>query len=550
MNSDSNWKLDECLKSFQSEKAPKNEKEFYTKSFNLFLKLYTITKDLNLTGITEQTKQAIEDVIWEYNTLCHSYSPKAHLTKVWDLVLILYFSTQNDSYIDPLSDWLNQYYPVDPASPTKLYQFIVRGDWTMTLDELNKLKEQEAERDQWAVEKVMEEIERWSQVEGIDKWTEWREQVSSGLDRNQLSPVLLRVYAILLGDEEGGCEGLGLLDRLLAIGRFSRPGIPLIELQSVGQRIYETTDPLDKTCAYLLMGLLDDGLSYSNDLWLETHLGHAFISVDVKLAQTFQLSNVQAIVDPVYLSMNEYVKTIVAKEDMWQEAIIYLSTCKENGQDWMMKLLGDPPLNEKKVEFIKEILAIAYEYQLNDIQRLLHNALGKRQEGMGDRYQAVIEYTRAQNVDALNRLSLVELNDYLEKGKLNDVVTIREVEISQRYSLLVKYHQFHTLVNQKEYKQASNVLLELIENKELLPNQYEIVFMIDTIEILKDKENHYSFEQCLKWIELFKSIERDESKHAFISKYYKFTHQVDLSSHLILTKLRELLSYKASLSQQ
>jgi hypothetical protein len=149
--------------------------------------------------------------------------------------------------------------------------------------------------------------------------------------------------------------------------------------------------------------------------------------------------------------------------------------------------LGDPPLNEKKVEFIKEILAIAYEYQLNDIQRLLHNALGKRQEGMGDRHQAVIEYTRAQNVDALNRLSLVELNDYLEKGKLNDVVTIREVEISQRYSLLVKYHHFHTLVNQKEYKQASNVLLELIENNELLPNQYEIVFMIDTIEILKGK---------------------------------------------------------------
>ncbi|RCH79853.1 hypothetical protein CU098_004152, partial [Rhizopus stolonifer] len=402
--------------------------------------MYTFDADLLMNS-----EQPVEDIIWEYDNLCLTYEPKSQWTKTWDLCQILYFSKDDAELYDSLFDWLDEYEPNE-----SLESHVIRGHWdqAIELEQASPLKT------------VLEHL---------------RDNQPVYLDNTTSNTQLDSIHRIISGDYNQG----SLAERVLATVRFSRPGMPRNELHTLAQRKQLGADEVED---YLWMGMVDSALAKSNDLWLQTHLGHALIALDIKIPETFQLAN-EVIVDPVYLSMYEYVVEIL-KEGLWKEAIVYLSLCKEKGQDWIKELFDVPAFKESSNEYINEVLEVAGEHNLKQTQQLLHTILGKRYEDQGNTENAVIEYAKANDIGDLDRIAQDTFIQYLEKGILKNVVTdMKQVENSSGYAFLVNYQKFLTHLNQKEFKEASDLFSHMMTLN--LPDQFDVVLMVDNDLVLE-----------------------------------------------------------------
>lgn len=225
-----------------------------------------------------------------------------------------------------------------------------------------------------------------------------------------------------------------------------------------------------------------------------------------------------------------------------------------------------PAFKESSNEYINEVLEVAGEHNLKQTQQLLHTILGKRYEDQGNTENAVIEYAKANDIGDLDRIAQDTFIQYLEKGILKNVVTdMKQVENSSGYAFLVNYQKFLTHLNQKEFKEASDLFSHMMTLN--LPDQFDVVLMVDNDLVLEgkscifvfnlslfifhwlDRNVYYNEEQCLNLIQLFKAMEKDKSKRELAHIYYNRSRSDTLSTDLIWTKLRERLAYKAALSQ-
>lgn len=61
-----------------------------------------------------------------------------------------------------------------------------------------------------------------------------------------------------------------------------------------------------------------------------------------------------------------------------------------------------------------------------------------------------------------------------------------------------------------------------------------------------ESEHYYLSDQMLELLDIFKKISNESENGHFISKYYKFVQHKELSSDVVIAKLRESLAYKAA----
>lgn len=134
------------------------------------------------------------------------------------------------------------------------------------------------------------------------------------------------------------------------------------------------------------------------------------------------------------------------------------------------------------------ILNIAKESNMTKVQKYIHQAMGQRYEEKKDIKQATIEYGKAQDLDSLDRFAHTEFSQYLKTGGLGHVVTdMEELKASPHYAMLIFYHNFRVYTEKKDWKKASELLLELIKS-EHLPTKFEIVLLIDNFVILQGRK--------------------------------------------------------------
>jgi hypothetical protein len=146
-------------------------------------------------------------------------------------------------------------------------------------------------------------------------------------------------------------------------------------------------------------------------------------------------------------------------------------------------------LPNKELEQLQSILDIAIKYELLQVQTFIHKSMGHRYEQKHDIRQATIEFGKAGDVNSLDRLAHREFTEYARTGKLDNVVTdMKELFACPHYTILIHYTQFHENLKQKKWKEASANVMALIKN-EKLPNRFEIVLLIDNLEILKGKKD-------------------------------------------------------------
>jgi hypothetical protein len=222
-------------------------------------------------------------------------------------------------------------------------------------------------------------------------------------------------------------------------------------------------------------------------------------------------------------------------------------------------------LSSKDLEQLQSILDIATQYKLPQIQTYIHKAMGQFYERNQNIRQATIQYGKAGDVESLDRFAHQEFSQYARTGKLDNVVTdVKELFACPHYTILIRYTQFHENLKQKRWQEASTNVLSLIQH-EKLPNRFEIVLLIDTLEILNgkkiliqspsyltnlllEKQHYYASEELSELIRIFNQVTKDKSDQAFMSKYYKLLQKSELNPDIITAKIREKLAYKIAIA--
>lgn len=218
------------------------------------------------------------------------------------------------------------------------------------------------------------------------------------------------------------------------------------------------------------------------------------------------------------------------------------------------------------MSLLNSVLDIAKEHDLRDVQKYIHKVIGHRYEQKKEIKKATIQYGKAHDLESLDRLAHHEFSQFLKTGTLSDVVTnMEELKECSHYAVLILYHNFREHLEKKEWKRASQLFLQLLAH-ERLPNKFEMVLLTDNIVILEgkyytirkkkkffylythihiDSKPHYSLDQIIDQIKLFKKITDKTSAKDFLAVYYKLVHHKELPSNTVTAILREKMVRRA-----
>ncbi|KAI8095467.1 Nup85 nucleoporin-domain-containing protein [Thamnidium elegans] len=553
------------------ENAPKSKDQFYQQSFDIFSRLNDCVKGNDSVEYKESKKTEISHIVSEYVDLVHEFPEASEFEPIWDLAYLLYFSTKENDLVTNLNDWVNQYgshlnYTKDDMlkSITDIaLHHTLRGNFIEAVEALN---DSLADLDQvqlTATQAIIQLLQKFRALQLIrdDKvkyaagWTELHEECGIQLenflrdfDNREKSDVdsdFKSLLCVLNGDEDYILYAGDYFEKIIGCILYSRPTINKSDLAHLAQMVV-LDEELDAS-RYIMMGCFDSAFEVANDLWLQTHLGHALITVGAKTTDPVPVESTETeyIIDPVYYCIDQYATMLAEKNNLWKEAVIYITACVENREIWIKTLLNESALKSKDMSLLNSVLDIAEKHDLSSVQKYIHKVIGHRYEEKKEIKKATIEYGKAHDLESLDRFAHHEFSQFLRTGKLGDVVThMEELKECPHYALLILYHNFRVHLEKKEWKRASQLLLQLIEH-EHLPTKFEMVLLTDNIAILEDSKPHYSLDQLIDQIKLFKAVTVELSAQDFLATYYKSVYHKELPSNTVTAILREKMVHKA-----
>ncbi|KAL0141185.1 Nup85 nucleoporin-domain-containing protein [Mucor lusitanicus] len=569
--------LSQRLGSISQEKNDSKE-QLYRDSYEIFDKLRQLSPQDSHTIAT--LSQLVE--------LTYQYTEADPYRRIWELCQRLYFPVENNTHLlCSVRDWLNDHEPLpslqeardqdedewveehNAIGPTWIWEYarrhLLRGNFIESTEILTFALDYVDAAQKRSISKIIDMMAELDDMVSNctddatlfhEKWAAWHERckandcaLNESDGRVPISEEIWTVYSILVGDDSViSMEGT-YFEVVLGMAWFARPQVSLSTLHSTAQRVRNTSD--DDPCSFLLMGRFDDAFdAMGNNVWLHTHLGYALIITGhmqtSKETAAANATDKEDIVDPIYYSIQTYAQMIASDYDMLEEAVYYLDCCQSNKEIWIKQLLGDPVLPTKDMDRVHALLDIATECGLSQVEKHIHRGLGLRFEKQHNIRQATVEYGKAHDLKSLDRLAHAGFSAYLRSGTLDNVVTdMPSLLTSPHYAILIQYHDFRQHLSHQEWQQASETVLHLLQN-EHLPTKFEIVLLIDVLQILRESKHYFSAKHYIQLINIYKQVGDDTASQDFIAKYYKMIEKQELKSDIITAKIRERLAYKAA----
>jgi hypothetical protein len=291
------------------------------------------------------------------------------------MAYLLYFSTEDFGLVTRLNGWLHENIHLtehidnlDDNDHDQDFGWIwenaqrnlLRGNFIEAIDALDAGIHTLDENEVYAAKKIIKCIEKFQDIQQYQsntslyasKWTVLHEECLEELNRFMESRSTTEepgdydfeielTWSILTGDENSIFACGQYYERVIGSLLFSRPSATTTGLYHIAQRAVSTDKEID-ICAYLLMGCFDDAFEACNDLWLQTHLGHALIAVGAKASDIATIKkraqDQEVVIDPIYYCIDQYANMIALEDNKWEEAVIYLSACAENREIWIKKV--------------------------------------------------------------------------------------------------------------------------------------------------------------------------------------------------------------------
>lgn len=275
---------------------------------------------------------------------------------------LLYFSSPESDLVIDLNDWVNQYGPdltgpqyEDPLHIATCH--VLRGNFIEAIDALNDTSIDLDPLQLAATQAVIQLLQKFQALQLLRhdtsqyaaRWTELREECALQLEnflrdfdhreKLNLDSDIKALLSILNGDENCLLKVGDYFERIIGCILYARPTITMSDLAHLAQRV--VMDDKKDEYAYMLMGCFDDAFEVANDLWLQTHLGHALIAVGAKTTYPVDVESTEteSIIDPIYYCIDQYATMLTEENNLWKEAVVYITACVENKEIWIKKVL-------------------------------------------------------------------------------------------------------------------------------------------------------------------------------------------------------------------
>lgn len=293
--------------------------------------------------------------------LVHEFPKASSFEGIWDLASLLYFSSPESDLVIDLNDWVNQYGP-DLAGPQYegpldvATRHVLRGNFIEAIDVLNDISIDLDPVQLTATQAVIQLLQKFQALQLLRhdtsqyaaRWTELREECARQLENSlrdfdhrensDLDNDIKSLLSILNGDEDHLLYAGDYFERIIGCILYARPTITMSDLAHLAQRV--VMDDEQDEHAYMLMGCFDDAFEVANDLWLQTHLGHALIAVGAKTTDPVHVESTETeyIIDPIYYCIDQYATMLAEENNLWKEAVVYITACVENKEIWIKKV--------------------------------------------------------------------------------------------------------------------------------------------------------------------------------------------------------------------
>ncbi|KAI8881676.1 hypothetical protein K501DRAFT_252679 [Backusella circina FSU 941] len=369
----------------------------------------------------------------------------------------------------------------------------------------------------------------------------------------QFKDEFIWIYFLLIGNAEYIRRTGTFFDQLMGAVQYYKLYASRREIITIAAELDCTQfkDQRSFVCAALLLGRIDDALQYCNNIWMQTHLGHAFLALEVRAESEPSVSSsldTEVTVDPIYYIADTYAHMIASKYNMWTEAVVYISLCVPNRGVWIERLLSLE--NAKHIPLLQSVLETVDEYSIDEVKSFIHKSIGQLYEQEHNVHKATIEYGKAQDIQSLDRVGKDLLNKCLETGQLQDnVIGHEELSSSPIYDCVMKYNDLRNYLENKQYKEASRLVLDIFTSN-TLPDEFKPMIFIDGDAILSRKESYYKQNELIELLDIFQALLDALSSQTYFEQYYQHALGTKYSADTIIAMLREKMSYRAMIATE
>ncbi|XP_044758676.1 nuclear pore complex protein Nup85 [Coccinella septempunctata] len=188
-----------------------------------------------------------------------------------------------------------------------------------------------------------------------------------------------------------------------------------------------------------------------------------------------------------------YGTMLMSHKSLWQVGLSYLDHCSETGLHAIQLLLPRLPL-ETELKCHK-IIREAQKRGLSHIVHLLCKIQGMKNVKMGRLGTALTWALKSQDSTFVSLLADKFLREYAENGKLKNTDLLFNLGpsmlASDRLIFLGKYYEFHKLYQERQFKEAGNLLIKLLESK-IIPKYFWYILLLEAIPLLESEEIIFS----------------------------------------------------------
>jgi nuclear pore complex protein Nup85 len=328
-------------------------------------------------------------------------------------------------------------------------------------------------------------------------WQQWRREATARREAGAFLPVpQLQLLSGILSGEEDVFSSQEVLDSCevwyeLMVGRllFTTPLVTstdydLVYSAEASMKAYGVSPgPLD---SLLLAALRQSPLevvslasSELSNWWLAAHLADLLqqrASLHPQPEYGLKLTEFLVI---------EYASSLLAHPSLWQLAMDYFSECPAQGRHHLALQLERVPLSSARKA--SKVLHLCRKFQLKEQGESVCRVLAMREFRAGRLGSALSWCLQARNAVFAAFLAEKYFTSYQRLGEFMDLDLLDNLGammmLSEKLTFLGKYRRFHQLFEDKQFREAGQVLVSLLHSG-VVPKRFWLTLLMDALPLL------------------------------------------------------------------
>ncbi|KAL3272361.1 hypothetical protein HHI36_013840 [Cryptolaemus montrouzieri] len=263
---------------------------------------------------------------------------------------------------------------------------------------------------------------------------------------------------------------------------YSEPAVKSYELGSFAKfsikemHVENKLKHLDKVLLaameYDLLEVIKEIQKMSENGWFATHLTNLLYHSGQLSVVEKEVDNFSARALQQYLIL-DYGTMLMGHKSLWQVGLSYLDHCSQDGLHAIEFLLPRIPLEtEYKAQ---KIIREAQARDLTHVGQVICKVQGMKCVKRGRLGSALTWALKSQDSTFVSLLADKFLREYATFGKLRNTDLLFNLGpsmlASDRLIFLGKYYEFHKLYQERQFKEAGNLLIKLLESK-IIPKYF------------------------------------------------------------------------------